>query len=245
MHLGLIGKSLSHSFSKLYFDKKFDENNLSDFSYTNFELNSVGQFSEFIQKHNNLRGLNITTPYKEEIIPYLEELDEVAKKINAVNCIKIANNKLTGYNTDAFGFRQSIKPFLEPKHNKALILGTGGSSKAIAFTLDELGIEYYFVTSSNKKPANCFFYEELNEIIISRFLFIINCTPLGMFPEILNSPVLPFEFITKDHLAYDLIYNPAETLFLKKCNEKGAICVNGLSMLQWQAEKSWEIWNSD
>lgn len=244
MQLGLIGKNLSHSFSKKYFEEKFNTQKLSEYSYNNFELNDIRDFPELIKSHPNLSGLNVTHPYKESIIKYLDDCSDEAKSIAAVNCIKILNGKSYGYNTDEFGFRFSIKPFLEPKHNRALIFGTGGSSKAIAFALKKIGVEYYFVTSSDaKKTPNTFFYSELNPIILKQFLLLINCTPLGMFPEVNQAPQIPYECVTSDHLAYDLIYNPEETLFLKKCREQGAITINGLSMLKLQAEKSWEIWN--
>jgi shikimate dehydrogenase len=163
-----------------------------------------------------------------------------------VNCIKIADGKLRGYNTDVYGFLQSIKPFLDYNHERALILGTGGASKAVAYALTKKGIPFYYVTSSpEKKTDNSFFYEELNEQIMRAFNLIINCTPVGMFPNVEEAPAVPYEHFSPTHLAYDLIYNPRETLFLKRAAEKGAITVNGLSMLQLQAEKSWEIWNSN
>lgn len=245
MQLGLIGKTLSHSFSKSYFEEKFQKENLKGYSYTNFELSDISEFPTLLKNNPELKGLNVTIPYKEEIIPFLNEMDEPAKQIGAVNCIKIRNGKTIGYNTDVYGFRQSIKPFLEPKHSRALILGTGGSSKAVAFALKQIGVDYYFVSSSAKKTPNTFLYKELNSVIFSQFHLLVNCTPLGMYPGIHNCPDIPYEFVTENHLAYDLIYNPAETLFLKKCAEKGAITINGLSMLRLQAEKSWEIWRQD
>lgn len=245
MQLGLIGKTLAHSFSKKYFEEKFRKENISGCSYQNFELSNISGFKDLIKNNSELKGLNITYPYKEEVLPFLDSIDEEAKKMGAVNCVKINDGKTKGYNTDAYGFRQSIKPFLEPKHNKALIFGTGGSSKAIAYSLQQIGVEFYLVTSQKtKKTENTFFYSELSPFVLSQFLLLVNCTPLGMFPEINNCPQIPYDCVTEDHLAYDLIYNPEETLFLKQCKAKGAITINGLSMLQWQAEKSWEIWNS-
>lgn len=244
MQLGLLGKKLAHSFSKKYFEDKFNKLQLTGYSYSNFEIEKIDDFPELLQKHNSPSGLNVTVPYKESVIPFLDELSAEAKEIGAVNCIKIENGKTIGHNTDWHGFRLSIKPFLEPQHNRALILGTGGSSKAIAYALKQIGVDYYFVTSSSvKKSANTFFYSELNPIILKQFLLIINCTPLGMFPQTDEFPQLPYDCITENHLAYDLIYNPEETLFLQKCKANGAITINGLSMLQLQAEKSWEIWN--
>lgn len=244
MQFGLIGKTLKHSFSKKYFEEKFKALNLTNHSYLNFELDEINEIKKLIESNPDLLGVNVTVPYKESVIPYLDELSPDAKAIAAVNCIKIVNGKTIGYNTDEFGFRFSIKPFLEPKHNRALIFGTGGSSKAVAYALKKIGVEFYFVTSSNlKKSPNTFFYSELNPVILKQFLLLINCTPLGMFPNTEDAPNLPYDCVTSDHLAYDLIYNPEETLFLKQCREKGAITINGLSMLKLQAEKSWEIWN--
>jgi shikimate dehydrogenase len=245
MQLGLLGKKLSHSFSKNYFEEKFSKLHLSNYSYLNFEIENINEFPKLLNEHKELSGLNVTVPYKESVIPFLTELSPEAKEIGAVNCIKLVNGKSIGHNTDWYGFRLSIKPFLEPQHSRALILGTGGSSKAVAYALKQIGVEYYFVTSSaTKKSSNTFFYSEINPIILKQFLLIINCTPLGMFPNINDCPHLPYECITENHLAYDLIYNPDETLFLRKCKANRATVINGLSMLQLQAEKSWEIWNS-
>ena len=197
-----------------------------------------------LKQNPNLTGLSVTVPYKEQIIPFLDELSIEAKEIGAVNCIHFVNGKSVGYNTDVSGFKTSIKPFLEPKHNRALIFGTGGSSKAIAYALKQIGVDCFFVTSLEyKKTPNTFFYYELSPIIFSQFLLLVNCTPVGMFPETNVALPIPFSYVTENHLAYDLIYNPAETVFLKNCKEKGAIIINGLSMLQLQAEKAWDIWN--
>jgi len=242
INFGLIGKSLSHSFSRSYFEKKFIENELNDHFYKNFELETIEQFSNVL-KTQNLKGLNVTNPYKESIIPFLDELSIGAKEIGAVNCINIVNGKTIGYNTDAYGFGQSIKPFLDTTHGRALILGTGGASKAVAYSLKKIGVEVFFATSSNKKNTNTFFYDEINEGMMSAFKLIINTTPLGLYPNINQAPALPFHLFTDKHLAYDLIYNPEQTLFLKQAKEKGAVTINGLSMLHLQAQKSWEIWN--
>jgi shikimate dehydrogenase len=242
INFGLIGKSLSHSFSRSYFEKKFIENELNDHFYKNFELETIEQFSNVL-KTQNLKGLNVTNPYKESIIPFLDELSIGAKEIGAVNCINIVNGKTIGYNTDAYGFGQSIKPFLDTTHGRALILGTGGASKAVAYALKKIGVEVFFATSSNKKNTNTFFYDEINEGMMSAFKLIINTTPLGLYPNINEAPALPYHLFTDKHLAYDLIYNPEQTLFLKQAKEKGAVTINGLSMLHLQAQKSWEIWN--
>lgn len=243
MQLGLIGRSLSHSFSKKYFEDKFVKENCAG-SFKNFELNTVSEFSDVLKQNPGLKGLSVTVPYKEQIIPFIDELSVEAKEIGAVNCINFENGKSVGYNTDVFGFKTSIKPFLEPKHNRALIFGTGGSSKAVAYALKQIGVDCFFVTSREyKKTPNTFFYYELSSIIFEQFLLIVNCTPVGMFPETSETLAIPFSYVTGDHLAYDLIYNPAETVFLENCKAKGATTINGYSMLQLQAEKAWEIWN--
>ena len=240
---GIVGKKLSHSFSKSYFEKKFKELNLKNYVYYNFEITGVAEFPSIIKNNPDLKGLNVTNPYKEVIIPYLDELTPEAAEIGAVNCIKIENKKLIGYNTDVYGFGQSIKPFLDTNHQKALILGTGGASKAVAFALKKIGVEVYFVTSSpDKKCLNCFYYSELNQIVINAFKLIVNTTPAGMFPDSDAFPAVPYQFLTSGHLCYDLIYNPEITEFLKRSKAQGAAIINGLSMLHLQAEKSGEIW---
>ena len=241
---GVLGKKLSHSFSKKYFEMKFKELNLADHQYTNFEYAALKDFFSDLHNDPSIAGFNVTNPYKEEILPFLDELSEEAKAIGAVNCVRIINGRRTGYNTDAYGFAQSIKPFLEPSHQKALILGTGGAAKAVAYALNKIGVEVYFVTSGKDKPNDHhFFYSELNAMVFKNIKLVVNASPVGMFPAIQEFPGIPYEFIDSGHLCYDLIYNPEQTLFLKKCEERGASCINGLSMLHLQAEKSWEIWN--
>ncbi|MFT7612288.1 MAG: shikimate dehydrogenase [Parvicellaceae bacterium] len=237
---GLIGKKLGHSFSQAYFTKKFSELELHA-SYLNFELNSIEDFKETI-KNNDLKGVNVTIPYKEEIIPFLDEIDPTAKEIGAVNTVTFKDGVLKGYNTDAFGFRQSIKPFFKGNHERALILGTGGASKAVIFVLKELGVDC-LSASRNPQPGQIS-YPELNNYIIRSHQLIVNTTPLGMFPSIDTFPELPYEFITNQHLLVDLVYNPKETVFMKKGKTEGANTINGLTMLQQQAEKAWEIWNA-
>lgn len=240
---GLIGKNLSHSFSKAYFQKKFADLGLDYLEYTNFELQDISELRTVLAKNPLLRGFNVTIPYKESIIPFMDELSPEARGIAAVNCVKITNGKLIGHNTDAYGFASSIKPFLEPQHSRALVLGTGGASKAVVFVLKRLNVEVFFA-STTKKRQGTFAYDTLNERLFNACKFIINTTPVGMFPHINECPNIPYECISSQHLVYDLIYNPEETLFLKKAKEQGATTINGLSMLQLQAEKSWEIWNS-
>ncbi|MCE3229194.1 MAG: Shikimate dehydrogenase [Bacteroidetes bacterium] len=240
---GLIGKTLSHSFSKEYFELKFLELKLKDHSYKNFELDNIEGFSLVVQGNPHLKGLNVTIPYKESIIPFLDELTPDAKEIGAVNCIEFRDKKLIGHNTDHYGFKQSIKPFLEPQHERALILGTGGSSKAVAYALESVGVEVYYVSTSKKGPK-IFSYEQLNGYMFESFKLIINTTPVGMFPDVHECPAIPYQYLTEQHLCYDLIYNPTETLFLETSKKHGAVTMNGLSMLKLQAEKSWIIWNT-
>jgi shikimate dehydrogenase len=243
---GLIGKSLQHSFSKTYFEKKFAQEGLQNCSYANYELQNIEAFKPLVLNTTNLEGVNVTIPYKESILPLLDELDQEASEIGAVNCVRIRNGKSKGYNTDAYGFAQSIKPFLENTHERALILGTGGASRAVAFALKKIGVETAFVSSdSGKKKPGVYLYTEINERMMEAFKLIVNTTPLGTYPNTESCPSLPYRDFTSLHLAYDLVYNPAETLFLKKARSFGAIGMNGLSMLQLQAEKSWEIWNRD
>ena len=240
---GLVGKDISYSFSQQYFSKKFEALNLKDHLYQNFDIVSSHNFVEIIAKSKNLKGLNVTIPYKEEVLEYLDEIDDEAKNIGAVNTIKIlGNNKLKGFNTDVYGFEKSISPFLKKHHKKALILGTGGASKAVNFVLNKLDIEVLFV-SRNPKSQHEISYNDLTESIIRSYTVIVNCTPIGTHPAIDECPKILYQYITSNHLLYDLIYNPSQTLFLKKGLEKKAQVSNGLKMLELQAEKSWEIWN--
>ena len=238
---GLLGKNISYSFSKGYFTEKFKKLELKNHSYENFDIQTISEFPNIIQ-NNRLKGLNVTIPYKEQILSFLDEIDEKAKKIGAVNTIKFAENGLHGFNTDIFGFEESIKPFLEAHHNKALILGTGGASKAIRFVLEELGITYNYVSRSTNPTT--LDYSLLDKPILEEHTVIINCTPLGTFPEIQNKPNIPYQYLNKNHLLFDLVYNPLKTKFLRLGEEKGASVCNGLKMLELQADKSWEIWNS-
>lgn len=239
---GLIGKNISYSFSKTYFNSKFISLNLSGYSYENFDIPNLEEFPSLIKRNNTLRGLNVTIPYKEEIIPYLDSLDKKAKRIGAVNTIKFTKEGLKGYNTDVYGFKKSIQPFLKESHKKALILGTGGASKAVAFVLKELGISFKYV--SRNPIGDQVGYSELNKKIMSTHTLLINCTPLGTFPDTATKPGIPYEFLTSNHLLFDLIYNPEKTAFLLSGEHKGAIICNGAEMLELQAEKAWQIWNS-
>jgi shikimate dehydrogenase len=249
---GLIGKSLKHSFSKTYFEKKFSDLKIqNEYSYDLFELNDISELKYLIESHTNLSGLNVTIPYKEKVMPFLDILDESASAIGAVNCIKILREKdttlLKGYNTDAFGFEQSIKPFLATQHDKALILGNGGASKAIKYALKNKGLFVAHVVRDKQNYTDkelSFTYDEISEYVLSQFKMIVNATPLGTFPNIDECPAIQYQFLSTEHLCYDLVYNPPETLFLKNAKAYGADTVNGLSMLQWQAEKAWEIWQT-
>jgi shikimate dehydrogenase len=237
---GLIGKNINYSFSKNFFNNKF-ENEKINAVYINFDIKKIEEFKTIVTE-NNISGLNITIPYKESIINQLDYVDPTAKEIGAVNTIKFHNNILSGYNTDYLGFYTSIKNIVN-SNTKALILGTGGASKAIAYTLKILKIKYLFVSRS-KKNKNYINYNEISKEIINKHNLIINCTPLGTFPEINQIPQIPISLITNRHIVYDLIYNPSKSLLLKKSEENGATIINGYQMLENQAMESWKIWNS-
>lgn len=243
---GLIGASLKHSFSRNYFTEKFKNENRVNCHYELFELPDISQFPALISGQHALRGLNVTIPYKEAVMPYLDRLDASAEKVGAVNVIQIADNGIkTGYNSDYFGFRESLEKWLgkEISQIKALVLGTGGAAKAVKSALADLNIGYLQV--SRKTSPQAISYENLRDhYILSRYPLVINTTPLGMFPNNGQAPDLDYDEITSGHYLYDLVYNPTKTLFMKKGLEKGAKVKNGLEMLHLQAEKSWEIWNS-
>ncbi len=237
---GLLGYPLFNNFSKDYFNEKFKALCLSDYFYENYPLETLELLPFLIKNTPSIAGLNVTIPYKQTIFKYLDEVDMDANIVGAVNTISIKNGKLKGFNTDIYGFEHSIKPLLRPDQNKALILGTGGASKAVSFVLQKMGLEVTYVSRDKQKGIP---YLEINKTLMEDNLLIVNCTPAGMYPDVDKSPLIPYEYITPEHLIYDLIYLPEETLFLKKCREKGAAIKNGLEMLYLQAEKSWEIWN--
>lgn len=239
---GLIGHPLSHSFSKKYFTEKFVKEHITDCEFLLFDIANIKEFRNVLAQNPNIKGLSVTIPYKETVMEYLDEIDETAKIIGAVNTIKIGNNKLIGYNTDYFGFQQSLKPFLEISQERALILGTGGASKAVFYALNSLNIKCLFV-SRTPKNDNEISYEDVNEYVIRNHQIIVNTTPVGTFPNVNEKPAINYNDITSKHLLYDLVYNPAETQFLKEGKQRGAMVLNGLQMLQLQAEKAWEIWN--
>ncbi len=239
---GLIGRNIDYSFSRKYFSEKFSNEQI-DARYRNFDLEDIAQITDIL-KEENIDGLNVTIPYKQEVMLFLDRLDPDAEKIGAVNTIKIEENgKLAGYNTDHWGFKESIQPLLKKYHKKALILGTGGASRAVAFALNSLNISYRFV-SREPSSEEQISYSDLDRNIMEENTIIINSTPLGTFPNIEDSPDIPVQFLNKKHLVYDLIYNPAETALMKMAIQQGATAANGLRMLQLQAEKAWEIWNS-
>lgn len=239
---GLVGKNISYSFSKKYFTDKFALGNLDDCFYTNFEIQTIEEFPAIIAKNPDLKGLNVTIPYKQAVVPYLNKLSKKAAQIGAVNVIRFTKKgNLKGYNSDYYGFMKSLEPLLQPNHKKALILGTGGAAKAVSFALDELGILYTFVTREEKEGI--IDYDRINATTFDNYQIIINCTPVGTVPNIKEFPPIPYNFFTQNHIAFDLIYNPEETQFLKKAKKKGAVTKNGHEMLVLQAEKAWKIWN--
>jgi shikimate dehydrogenase len=239
---GLLGRNISYSFSKGYFTEKFSREHFEGCTYENFEIPDINNFSELVENNIDLNGLNVTIPYKETVIPFLDKLSKNAAQIGAVNTIKFTKKgKLKGYNTDYYGFKKSLEPLLQSHHKKALILGTGGASKGVAFALDQLDITYTFVSREGKE--NCIDYSLINATTFDNYQIIINCTPVGTSPNVDAFPLIPYEFFTEKHIAYDLIYNPAETQFLSKAKAQGAQIKNGLDMLIFQAEKAWKIWN--
>ena len=248
---GLIGYPLGHSFSRKFFTEKFEQEDI-DAQYLNFEIPSIEEFPNIIASHPELLGLNVTIPYKQQVMQYLDEISPEAKAIGAVNVVKCQRStvncqpKLTGYNSDVIGFVESIKPLLKPHHEKALILGTGGASKAIHYGLEEkLGMETLFV-SRKLSTVNCqlstITYNDITKDLLQDYTVIVNCSPVGMFPKVDECPALPYEAMNENHLLYDLVYNPLETLFMKKGAAQGATVKNGLEMLHLQAIASWEFW---
>ena len=240
---GLIGYPLSHSFSQQYFTEKFQREGITGCVYENFPLTAIDEFAALIQQQPELKGLNVTIPYKEKVIPFLTAQSEVVQTIGACNCIKIENGRLTGHNTDVVGFEESLRPLLQPHHKKALVLGTGGAAKAVHYVLNKLGIAFLEV-SRTPATARQIAYEHIDEAVISGHEVIINTSPLGMYPKVDECPPLPYQALTSKHYLFDLVYNPAKTLFLQKGEQQGAAIKNGHDMLIIQAEESWRIWNA-
>lgn len=240
---GLIGKDISYSFSKEYFNKKFKENAIDNCEYKNFDFNEIKDVASFLSKlPKEIRGLNVTIPYKQEIIPLLDEMTTHAKKIGAVNCIEITKEgKKIGHNTDWVGFTKSLKPFLKHKEVKAIILGTGGASKAVQYALKKMKIQFLIVSRTSSKKTDLT-YENIEEEQIKNYDLIINCTPLGTFPDIHSCPEIPFQYLSSKNIVFDLVYNPTLSTLLKKAASRGSIIKNGYEMLTLQAEENWKIW---
>ena len=238
---GLVGKNISYSFSRTYFTEKFRKANKKSHTYENFDIQEIFEFPGILKNNPDLKGLNVTIPYKEVVIPFLDKMSKNALKIGAVNTIKfLSNGKTKGYNTDFYGFRKSLKPLLQSHHKKALVLGTGGASKAVAYALRLLEIDY--ILASRKPSEHTLLYDEIDASTFEEYQIIINCTPLGTSPNLEACPDIPYDYFTDRHIAYDLIYNPEETLFLRKAKQRGAVVKNGHEMLVFQAEKAWKIW---
>jgi len=241
---GLLGKNISYSFSKNYFSEKFMNLQLMHHKYVNFDIEKIQDFPEILSEFKkNLKGCNVTIPYKESVFAYIDEVDIIASEIGAVNTIKFTNDgRLVGYNTDVVGFENSLIPLLKAHHTKALILGTGGASKAVAYVFKKLNIDYHKV-SRNPKGSTALSYAELSDKLLNEYTIIVNTSPLGTYPNINQKPVIPYQFLTQKHLLYDLIYNPVETAFLLEGKKRGTQVKNGLEMLELQAEESWRLWN--
>ncbi len=237
---GIIGNPLGHSFSKGFFTEKFAREGI-DAEYLNFQIPKIGKLTEVLQENPELRGINVTLPYKTEVIPFLDELSDEAREIGAVNVVQIRNGHLKGFNSDIIGFTRSIQPLLKPHHRKALILGTGGASRAIRVGLTRLGLEWKYVSRTPREGMIT--YEDITAETLREYEVIVNCSPVGMFPKVDECPAIPYEFLTQDNLLYDLVYNPENTLFMKKGALQGAVVKNGLEMLHLQAIASWEFWN--
>jgi shikimate dehydrogenase len=243
---GLVGNPLGHSFSAGYFANKFEKEGIKDCTYKNFPIDSIQKLKTIISENPELVGLNVTIPYKEQVIQFLDEISDEAREIGAVNTIKIIREKekmkLKGYNSDVYGFQTSLQPHLKSFHKKALILGTGGASKAIKFILKKLNIEFISASIEELKE-NEIRYADINKAMIEDRLLIINATPLGTFPKVETFPDIPYEYVNNKHVLFDLVYNPEETTFMRKGRNNGAFAINGLQMLHLQAERSWSIWN--
>lgn len=237
---GIIGYPLGHSFSRGFFTEKFARESI-DAQYLNFEIPDVAMLSDVLRDNPELRGLNVTLPHKQAVIPLLDEMSEEAMEIGAVNVIRVRNGKLKGFNSDIIGFTNSIKPLLQPHHRKALVLGTGGASKAIRVGLNRLGIEWTYVSRSPRDGMVT--YEDITAETLQAYTVIVNCSPVGMFPKVDAAPAIPYELLSPQHLLFDCVYNPEETLFMKKGREQGATVKNGLEMLHLQAVASWKFWN--
>lgn len=239
---GLIGYPLSHSFSKQYFTDKFAREGLTDCRFENFSIATIDELPQLLKKQPDLEGIAVTIPYKKAVLKFVDDSTAIPEEIKACNCIKFKDRKLLGFNTDYLGLEKSILPFLKPHHQKALVLGNGGAKTAVEFVLNKLAIQHATVSRQIHDNAT-YTYEDVTEEIITEHTLIINTTPLGMFPHINTYPDIPYQFINGQHLLFDLVYNPAKTLFLQKGAEHGATIKNGMEMLEIQAEENWRIWN--
>ena len=238
---GLIGRNIAYSFSRGYFKQKFETENLEKCTYENFDLNEIQELNKILT-NKNIYGLNVTTPFKREVVPFLDRLSPTAEKMNAVNTIKFhKDGTVSGHNTDVYGFEKSLLKIISTPPKKALILGTGGASSAVAFVMKKLNIEFTYISRS--AGANAIEYNKVDEKVMNEHHLIINASPLGTFPDIHLAPQLPYSFLTNDHVLFDLIYNPPETRFLQEGKKRGCKTLNGQKMLEYQAEKSWQIWN--
>ncbi|MGY4383214.1 shikimate dehydrogenase [Pedobacter sp. UYP24] len=242
---GLIGFPLSHSFSKKFFTAKFENEAIADCQYELYPLANIGMLAGLINGDTELEGLNVTIPYKLEVLAIIDEIDEAARAVGAVNCIKIDRAggviSLKGFNTDTYGFEESLKPLLEPQHKKALILGDGGAAKAVKYVLSKLNIPFILVT--RRQSDSSILYTDITPELMGEHTIIINTTPLGMSPDVISCPEIPYHELNSSHLVYDLVYNPEETTFLNKARINGSKVKNGLEMLYLQAERSWYLWN--
>lgn len=241
---GLLGRSIQYSFSPTYFAEKFEKEDIQDAYYQLFDIEKIEDLPELL-KENNLTGLNVTIPYKQEIIPYLDELDEVAREINAVNTVSFFDGILRGHNTDVTGFTEAVSQLIGRKKAKhALILGTGGASMAVQYALEKMGIQIQVVSRKSVAKSGIISYDNLDKKLLRSHRLIVNCTPLGTHPDVNSSPNIPYDLLTKKHLLFDLVYNPKKSLFLKQGENHGCSILNGYSMLVGQAEASWSIWNA-
>lgn len=241
---GLIGYPLSHSFSQKYFTQKFEKEAIADAVFHAFAIPSIGELPQLLKDHPQLVGFCITIPYKRSVMQYLNEASDAVKQMDACNCVRITNGKLYGFNTDVVGFERSFIKHLQPHHTHALILGTGGASSAVEFVLKQLNIAYYFVSRTKDESKNILGYADVNEALLATHSVIINCTPLGTYPNVDAAPELPYHLLTAKHYLFDLVYNPSKTKFLLLGEQQGATIENGSEMLALQAEENWKIWNS-
>lgn len=242
---GLIGYPLVQSFSQPYFRKKFTDEGIINTDYLTFPIPNIEAFADVLKNNPNLKGINVTSPYKQQILSYVDIVSNVVTQCGATNCIKISDGKITAYNTDVIGFEKSLLPLLQPHHHNALVLGTGGAAKAVAFVLAQLNINFLYVTRGKVTNATTIHYNQISKEMLQDYTLIINASPSGMMPNEDTFPDIPYQYITPTHLLYDLVYKPAETIFLQKGKQQGATLKNGFEMLILQAEAAWEIWNND